>query len=169
MINKSTYLGIPLRRRKNRRLLVGGYWAVVLLFLEFIYCSPVLQILLLGRFPGNGWLGFLSIMLTGPLFGYLTTCLGGVSGNGLISDWDGPFDERDIRLRNAAHFEAYRIFRVIIVIIVPLTMVVVIVFGTFWSHYQRLSVPLLSLLWFLVFSLPQSLILWFEPDMEEPQ
>jgi hypothetical protein len=164
MINKVTYLGIPLRRRKNRRLLVAGYWAVVLLFLGFIYYSPVLQILSRGSFLGNGWLGFPCIMLTGILFGHLTTCLGGVSGKGLISEWDGPIDERDIRLRNAAHFEAYQIFRIIIV---PIAMLSVIAFATVWSHYQRLAVPLLPLLWFLVFNLPQSLILWFEPDMEE--
>jgi hypothetical protein len=102
--------------------------------------------------------------LVGLLFGYLTTCLGGVSNRGPITAWDGPFDERDIRLRNAAHFEAYRIFRMIIV---PIAIVLAIVFDTVWTNYQRLGAPLLILLWLLVFNLPQSLILWFEPDMEE--
>jgi hypothetical protein len=164
MINKATYLRIPLRRRKNRRWLVAGYWAVVLLCLASFYWSPVLQILLHGSFRGQGLAGVLAPILTGVLFGYLTTCLGGVSERGPITAWDGPFDERDIRLRNAAHFEAYRIFRMIIV---PIAIVLAIVFGTVWANYQRLGAPLLILLWLLVFNLPQSLILWFEPNMEE--
>jgi hypothetical protein len=166
MIGKTSYLGIPLRLRRNRRWLVTGYWLVVLSSLGFLYWGPVLQILLQGRFLGHGRAEVFAPLLTGLLFGYLTTCLGGVSGRGLLPEWDGPFDERDIRLRNAAHFEAYKIFRMIIF---PIAMMLAIVFGTIWSHYQQLGAPLLMLLWFLVFSLPQSLILWFEPDMEEAQ
>jgi hypothetical protein len=166
MIKKATYLGIPIRRRKNRRWLVVSYWIVVLVFLASLHWNPAMQSLLLGRFPSHGWAGPVATILTSVLFGYLTTCLGGVFERGMLSEWDGPLDERDIRVRNAAHFEAYRIFRMIIF---PFALILAVVFGTVWSHYQKLAAPLLLLLWCLVFSLPQSLILWFEPDMEEPQ
>lgn len=165
MINRPTYLGISLRRRKNRRWLVAGYWTVVLSSLASLHWSPAFQMLLLGRFPVHGWVQALAPIFTGLLFGYLTTCLGGVSGRGMLPEWDGPFDERDIRLINAAHFEAYRVFRMVIT---PIAIALAVVFGTVWSPYQRLAAPLLLLLWLLVFSLPQSLILWFEPDMETP-
>lgn len=170
MIKKTVYLGIPLARRRNRRWLVVGYWVVVLAFLASLNSNPAMKTLLLGRFPSHGWVGPVATLLSSVFFGYLTACLGGVSERGMLSEWDGPLDERDIRLRNAAHFEAYRIFRMIIF---PFALILAVLFGTVWSRYQKLAAPLLLLLWCLVFSLPQSLILWHEPDvapdMEIPQ
>ena len=165
MINHATYLGISLQRRRNRRWLVASYWAAVSMSAASLHWNPAIRLLVRGRFLGHGWAEALASIFTGVLFGYLTVCLGGVSDRGILPEWDAPFDERGIRLRNAAHFEAYRIFRMIIA---PVAIVTAILFCTVWSHYQSLAAPLFLLLWCLVFSLPQSLILWWEPDMEEP-
>jgi hypothetical protein len=78
---------------------------------------------------------------------------------------DRPLDERDIRLRNAAHYNAYSLLKW------------VIFFGFIFGISADLNhlllrikptiIPLLGLFVLVVFNLPQSLILWFEPDMEE--
>ena len=78
------------------------------------------------------------------------------------SDSGAALDERTIRLRNAAHYEAYKIVR-ILVFVVPL---LILCFSTIWRSVSWLGAPIGLILALLALNLPQSLILWFEPDLE---
>jgi len=182
MINKRTFWGIHLATRRTRRWLVVGYWAVVLALLA-----------LLSRLIGEPnhlirdyW--FLGIWITPFLLGFL----GGTRPSGPVRDFlgrsserpellentvktlrdpgnrewtkeDRPLDERDIKLRNDAHYKAYGVMRG------------VALFGFLAVVYQQIPQapnvrePLLWLLLTVIWSLPQSIILWTEPDMEEAE
>ena len=127
MINKRSYLGIPLARRVTRRWLVAGYWMLILV---------VLAIGSLGMSIYPDWFGHSRFVPWVWLVTVLLGSLGGINTGGPVRDFKGrpsdrpnlldntirtlmdprnqewmkenpPLDERDIRLRNAAHFEAY--------------------------------------------------------------
>jgi hypothetical protein len=133
----------------------------------------------------------------GLSLGFLLAFLGGSEGIGPLSSFDGSdsvwrrwsllemldtaicrmrgvkqtgpesgLDERDIRLRNAAHYEAYR---VVSRIVLPLSMPVAIAFATIWSGHKWLLLPIFGGAFLLVWNLPQTLILWWEPDVEEQE
>lgn len=190
MISRRVWLGIPLGRRRNRRRLVVGYWFFALVFLSFLGSEPV-RAWYSQRFPAS--LG--ASVLTGLIFGCLIAFLGGNEGIGPLSSFDGSYsdwrkwsllealdravcrmrgikleaeesvlDERDIRLRNAAHYEAYR---VVARIILPLSVAIGIAFATIWSVHKWLALPVFGLAFLAVWNLPQTLILWWEPDVED--
>jgi hypothetical protein len=187
MINRRSYLGIPMARRRNRRLLVAAYWVSVLAILisasEMFYRSA---------FPKHWW----TIFIAGGLIGSLIAFLGGAGQIGPVADFDGDttppsrwiplemadalvrrlrgdrsenridaaMDERDIRLRNAAHYEAYRVLREIVL---PALIAAFVIFHFFLTRYEYISIPIYCLLLLVIYNLPQSLILWWEPDIEE--
>ena len=130
MINKRSFLGISMVRRRTRRWVVAGYWVVVLVFLGLAFFAASKH---------QNWL-FDSLNLPYVLVVSLSVgLLGGTSPGGPVRDFsgrqverptmlenvrtlidqrnrkrvneDGPLDERDIRLRNAAHYESYRAVR----------------------------------------------------------
>jgi hypothetical protein len=81
---------------------------------------------------------------------------------------DRSFDERDIRLRDRAHYQAYRVLRSILGLAVILVIPILFASDTpdLIRRYGLLFIPLICLLVLVVWSLPQSIILWSEPDME---
>ena len=190
MINKRTYLGIPLLCRRNRRRLVVGYWISVLFVLIFGSVICWREALSLTRW----WVG----PVIGLAIGTLITFLGGVGSVGPIPNFDGdttpppkwaplaivdssirrlkhetrknvaeyPLDERDLRLRNAAHYEAYRLLREFVVPIAGAIFVALLVSP---SRYKLLAAPIILFFVLVIYNLPQTLILWWEPDMEDAQ
>jgi hypothetical protein len=186
MISRRIWFGIPLGRRSNRRWLVAGYWAVSVAVLGSLW-SPAMNLLMMH--------GFWPPLLIGLTYGSLAVFLGGTSGIGPVSSFDGDFsswskwslvgaldtiickvrgaepdtsesllDERDIRLRNAAHYEAYRI---VMRIILPLGVALGFAFATIWSRYKLFAVPVFGVAFLVLLNLPQTLILWWEPDVDE--
>jgi hypothetical protein len=183
MISKRTYLAISLASRSNRRWLVLGYWLIVVLaaagaasWFHYLASQPV-----------RPKIGFIPAICTGLCVGWLLTALGGMGGKGPVSSfeppspswrelwraargwqgrkgiWEEALDERDIRLCNAAHYEAYKVVR-FIALFVP---VLIVLFGTILRKQMWLTPSVGLVLLLVVFNLPQTLILWWEPDMEE--
>ena len=69
-------------------------------------------------------------------------------------------DERELRVRNAAHYRAYGLLRL---------LGSALVFAAVADHINELAAAResLLLLFFLIIEwLPQSILLWTEPDME---
>lgn len=190
MINRRSYLGIPLGTRRNRGWLVAAYWFSVVVTLAF---GSVF--LYRGRFTMAHW--WISATL-GGLIGTMFIFLGGSRQIGPLVDFDGDptppspwiplvaadnivrwlkndaeenridrsLDERDIRLRNAAHFEAYQVVRRILV---PAAFVMFVVSDTILRNRRFIFLPISLLMTLVIYNLPQSLILWWEPDVEELQ
>jgi hypothetical protein len=184
MISKRTFLAIPLASRSNRRWLVFSYWVIVLLFAAVATCWFHYALNQTVRLR----VGVVQTIGIGLCVGWLFTALGGVGGKGPVSSFEPSsrswkerwrtargwharkefgqetaLDERDIRLCNAAHYEAYKVVR-LIALLVPFLFVL---FGTVLRKqiWMAPSVGLILLL--VIFNLPQTLILWWEPDMEE--
>jgi len=184
MINKRRLLGISLAGRSTRRWFVVGYWAIVLSLVGIES-----QLRPGAPFPSDkSWWVYLAIFSSVGI-------LGGTDKNGAVRRFDCPtpdeqtkadytfmtvediaerkrvekekqLDERDTMLRNAMHYRAYAIIRRGAF----LAAVVVWVLG---ASQSAQSVHIRNfLLWFvfvIFMSLPQSLILWTEPDMEGAQ
>ena len=183
MINTRSFLGISMTKRHTRRLLVVGYWSVVLTLIGIV----LLSLRTSGTFFGMPaeWPFMLIVVLMAGL-------LGGYGNLGLVRAFDGRssedrmlvdysfmalsdiaarkeaeketrLDERERNLRNAAHYKAYSAVR----------WVGFVCFFAFMPQQARMTVSLreafLSLLFLGIWGLPQTIILWTEPDMEEPQ
>lgn len=186
MISRSVYLGISMCRRRARRRLVVGYWTAVVLMLA-------LGAVTAHQRPGlfdPWWVP----LLIGGFLGTATVFLGGSARLGPLPDFDsdptpppawvplqvanrilsrgagnGDFsiaslDERDFRLRDRAHYSAYRFLRQWLIWALISAYVL---FQYIYPHHEFLAIPVYALLILVVFNLPQSLILWTEPDMEE--
>lgn len=184
MICRRTFLGVSLASRRNRRLLVLFYWLIVLLaaagaasWFRYIANQPV-----------RPQIGFMQAICPALCLGWLLTALGGVGGKGPVSSFEPSssswkklwrtangwhareevgqvtaLDERDIRLCNAAHYEAYKVVRSIALFLPPL----IVLFGTVLRKQIWLAPSVGLVLLLVIFNLPQTLILWWEPDMEE--
>ena len=190
MIRKGTYLGLPLAGRKNRRMLVLGYWMIVA-FAAVVAATWFRYEESLPVRPHLNDIGtILAGLCSGLCFGWLLTALGGLNSRGPVSSFEPPpsriselwrvargwhgrkrlgeesaLDERDIRLCNAAHYEAYKVVRGV-ALLLP---VLIVLFGTAFRKTLWLAPPIGLVLLLVVFNLPQTLILWNEPDMEEPR
>jgi hypothetical protein len=183
MIKRRSLLGIPLARRSARRLFVVGYWAVALLLVAA-------ESQLWGSNPNQFLVRWILVLIL-SLPGYL----GGTDPRGAVREFNGPtpddpdstdytfmtvddiaakkleererrLDERDTMLRNAIHYRAYAILRRSAILVAFSLLVLSMPTFARFAHLRML------LLWcvFIVFmSLPQSIILWTEPDMEEVQ
>jgi len=184
MINKSSFWGISLVRRRTRRILVIAYWAAV-----FLVTSVDGAI----NFWSPGWRNHFWITAIWTVcFALLGSFLGGLGTGGPVRNFegrrpqkpnlidntlrtlinpadvgwqreDGPLDERDIRLRNAAHYEAYRAIKFIFLV----GFLAFILLGTVLQRYKTLTEPVFLVLFLIAMNLPQTLILWYEPDMEQ--
>jgi len=195
MINRRIYLGIPMSSRRNRRALVAGYWSVSVLLL---ICATIL-FFDDPRFLEHWWMAITIGLLVGLMLCFLGggAQLGPVAdfdgdpkppprwalieaADRLIYRWkhgeaEQPLelnlDERDRRLRDHAHYRAYRILRMILqaAIIAGVLLFTRPDAWTLLRRYNFVLVPFSFLLILLLWNLPQSIILWNEPDMEEPR
>jgi hypothetical protein len=167
MLQTSTLLGISMVSRKNRRLFVTAIYMVVLLMLFGIvmipwghsrYFQPVLCSVFL--LPIN-----LSFYLFGSVVKQTVFPELRVEPTILVltrkRHEPGEPDERDLAVRNAAYFTAYRILAAYSLLIC------LMLWPAFNSGDNR--IPLLLILPLLVFAptLPQAVILWTEHDVPE--
>jgi hypothetical protein len=183
MIVRQRWMGIPLALRRNRRWCVGTYWLMVASAFAslawFGYRTGELPVL-----SNPTWLYVAAISLTG--------ILGGRERNGLIrlfpkgrqapddysfmtpediaakkeqlkTNW---WDERETTALQRYQSRAYSIVRLGFY---PVLCALIVLDVPAAAKYTFLREPLLWLLLVVLWSLPQTLILWTEPDMEEPQ
>jgi hypothetical protein len=182
MIGRQRWMGIPLARRRNRRGCVALYWLMV--------ASVCTLLAWIGSKNGN------PLVFDNPTWFYaaavaLTGILGGLGRNGLIrlfprarqvpDDYSfmtsediaakkkqlktDQWDERETTALQRYQSRAYSIVRLgsypalcaLIVLDLPAT-----------AKYTFPREPLLWLLLVVLWSLPQTLILWTESDMESP-
>jgi hypothetical protein len=176
MIPTSRYLGGPfLARRRNRRWLVGLYWGLMVPLTMFVvgraFSRPqlewffypmvvlmVVNLLNLGRFG----LKPVGSMPRRPDLNILRFGRGAAERKEIEADWN--YDEREIRERDRVYFRAYR-------------WALGLSFGLFtalalseavWPEWSRWLGPVfLCLLIAVIAGLPQTLVLWNQPDVEE--
>jgi hypothetical protein len=169
MISRRELLMILRLRRGTRRRLVLAYWAAVLAFvgaIAFILRSH-------GSLAGDirlFWLFWAVTTVPMMLFHIRRSFSHSSKPQTLLQpakpdreSEDRPMDERDSYLSYRANAHAYVVLQLFISLSVLWLM---------WMESTGLSalrVPLLWLLYIAAVSLPQSMILWTEPDMEEPQ
>jgi hypothetical protein len=70
-------------------------------------------------------------------------------------------DEREVRVRNAAHYRAYAVLRWVG------SLLVIAAVADRVDEFAAARESLLLLFFLIIQWLPQSILLWTEPDMEE--
>jgi hypothetical protein len=175
VIGQTSFLGMPLKTQRQRRLLVVLYYAAFFSFSAF------------GLWKSQGHVGYLipqvltfggllgGIKIGGPVKVYSDSMVPVGGGSGVqtlnlegrkaFDDRISPtlLDERERSQRNFAHYHAYRILRWTLGVACCAYWL-----SLNWS-YAWLSTKGPILAWILlvyVLSLPQSVLLWTEP--EEP-
>lgn len=173
MIEETSFIGIPLRTLRQRRLLVGGYYVFLLALAavglwekgsNFGFLIP--QIMTLGGLLGG-------IRIGGPVKYYYDSNRPQPDGSGIqtlnlsgrrpFSLWPGsePLDERERAERDAAHFKAYRIM-VITLAVVGCAYWGVATWAAPWISSKGPFIIWLMLIY--VLSLPAAVLLWTEPQ-----
>ena len=170
MLNTPKILGISMAPQRNRRSFVIATYAILVAVVAIVLTLPPLG----GRIRSM-WLLFLPLaynVVGYAVFGKLVrptvltprggkmTSLGLAPGQRNV---DEP-DERELTIRNAAHYQAFRAATVY-------GLILWMSFPLIW-HLSApavvlsvilLATPLLTMLW----TLPQAIILWTEPDAPE--
>jgi hypothetical protein len=171
MLKAPSFLGFSMVRRNNRRLLVAVTYAAFLALM-------VTAIIIL---PSRGlhaivWMCLILAynLISRAIFGRLVkdTVLPEMRGGEMTSlgltptrrrTEDEP-DERDVAVRNAAYFEAYRALAVYsIVVWVASPLVFELNASTAVRLIQLIAMPLVV----IALTLPQAVVLWTEPDVPE--
>lgn len=166
MIESTSFLGMPLRTQHQRRLVVAAYYALLMAIVAFSawqgerFWAPLSALtIMLGGLLGG-------IKIGGPVkpYGKVSQPLALQSLNlagrrpfGLQE----PLDERERLQRDHAHFTAYRLLYATLAVLALFYTAGRDIAPQFITHVTPL------LLWaFLVYmlSLPQSVVLWTEPD-----
>jgi hypothetical protein len=160
-------------RRNNRR------WLVAITYATFLALMAALIIILSPTRGQNGTVLMMCLVLayngvSRAVFGSLVrnTVLPEVRGGEVTSlgltparrrGEDEP-DERDVAVRNAAYFQAYRAVAVYsIVLWLASPMVYEVSASTALRLIQLVTMPLVA----MALTLPQAVILWTEPDVPE--
>lgn len=168
MIESTTFLGMPLRTLHQRRILVVGYYVVLLFFaaVALWMAHDMLVVLLPQTVMLGGLLG--GIKMGGPVKPYAAPAALESTGSIVSLNLQGrrrfgsssPLDEREQMQRDHAHYTAYRI----------LMLTLGLAFAICWMPLDSQALWLKQreaiLLWLLLvyaLSLPQSVLLWTEP------
>jgi hypothetical protein len=187
MISINKMLGFSYARRSTRRWIVAAYWCAMTLgcagfqrqytshginsiciglVFNFIVCTGLLGGVRGGgpvrAFRGVRWIPWATewkdYQFQDPLPQSLTQM-----ATSEPSDVYTPLDERETWERDRMHFIAYTLVRWLTLLLFALY----ILFGAIHAEWLRVVGPLiLFLITLTLWSLPQSLILWTEPDME---
>lgn len=169
MLDQPMMRDISIASQKKRRLLVTATYTVLVAVLAVIAVKPsfLSEIGELGR-----QLLVIAVGLVPILFFYLAKLPipGGSSIEmtrlGLTPGPRDPddLDERQVATRNAAHYQAFRfVFWYSLVLLIASVLMDDLNPAT----ARRLMVTLTMLLFFVVWTLPQAIILWTEPDAPE--
>jgi hypothetical protein len=156
-------------RQKTRRRWVVTFWCLMMMF----FCVSLLSVF------RHGPVAMLAVQLV--LYAYtMSVVLGGVGAGGFVKSFRGKqtlfvlaapgrsqasfsLDERETRLRDRAHYTAYAAARWLALALFS-TFAALLVFNPVWAN--RVAPSFFFLLTWTVWSLPQSIILWTEPDMD---
>jgi hypothetical protein len=171
MLGTPAFLSFSMVRRNHRRLLVAATYATVLALM-----AAVILILPSGRQMNAIWMCFVLgyNVVSRSIFGRLVkdTVLPEFRGGDLTSlglaprrnrSEDEP-DEREVAVRNAAYFKAYRALAVCsIAIWVASPFFFSLSAATAVRVLQLFALPLLA----IAMTLPQAVVLWTEPDVPE--
>lgn len=167
MLNTPKILGISMAPRKNRRLFVMVTYAILVACLAAIPVVPFWH----NRIQAAWGLLFFLIYIMGNhlLFGSIVEPFMAYSLRNeeeLISLRSAPRghdpDERDLAVRNAAHYQAFRVAAIYGLVVWVAIMGSTTLNGSAVA-LSILIIPLLAMLW----TLPQAIILWTEPDVPE--
>jgi len=182
MISESAHpFGLTIGLRRTRRWLVAGYW--LLITASFVPLELGESKALTHTLRG-------APLLPLQILVFLPALLGGVRTGGLVKPFRGTrwvplledntpltifakphthpaeadLDERETLQRDRVHFLAYTVSRWMVLGLMVLYCIV-----NTWNPLlgQRLGVACFCLVALTLWSLPQSMILWTEPDMEE--
>jgi len=178
--------GLSVARRSTRRFLVVVYWLGIAAFVAAFAFDQM-----------RHTLDVFGIIIALQILTNLPSLLGGVRAGGVIKPYRGvrwaplldrddvqtvfsgarpvigsaaaadlALDERETRLRDRVHFVAYTLMRWITLFLFA-GYAGFAIYRPEWTRQAGLF--LFILLALVLWSLPQTLILWTEPDMEEPQ
>jgi hypothetical protein len=186
IVEQYKIFGVPVSQRRTRRVLVVGYWCLVAFFCRVFLLHQAHH----GIEDMGPW-----IVL--PAIFNLSGLLGGVRAGGAVKPFSGAhwisnspstagegtqtlfgtglrtgadegwaLDERERLERNGVHFVAYTIARWFALLLLAIYAALG---AAHVAWFNRIGPFFVFLLTQVLWSLPQSLILWTEPDMEEPQ
>jgi len=186
MVKQVSFKGLQLKTRTQRRVLVVGYYAVLLAVGTTLLVQPGQRdIVALINFAFFSCLLLGGIYGRGPVKSYTKPILPLEAGGGLSfwdkkgdevqslglgsrqpdredgsSDWE-PLDEREQTERDHAHYEAYRLLRWTLGI-----GVVAYWLSLNWTYpWLNAKLPVLAMVVLVyVLSLPQAVVLWTEPE-----
>jgi hypothetical protein len=173
MLKTPEVLGFSMVHRNHRR------WLVVVTYVTFLALMAALTIILPPMRGQSGTVMMMCLILaynvvSRGVFGGLVkdTVLPEVRGGEMTSlgltparrrGEDEP-DERDVAVRNAAYFQAYRAVAVYSMVVwVASAMVYEVSASTALRLIQLVTMPLVA----MALTLPQAVILWTEPDVPE--
>jgi hypothetical protein len=171
-------------RQKARRRYVAILWCIMML----LFCASLLSEI------RNRTNAIQTPMLVEMAF-CMSLVLGGVSAGGMVKSFRGlqplplpeeksqlqplfeaaasaqspapaHLDERETRLRDRAHYTAYAVARWLTLALFSI-YAALFVFHVAWAN--RIVPSFFFLLTWTVWGLPQSIILWSEPDMDESE
>lgn len=177
------FFGTRITRRSSRRWIVAAFWCYALA----MAVAPTVRQIHHELTPLGAYLTFFLLLL-------VTLCLGGVCVGGMVRPFrnahfvraqqrpkiqplfvqaakargipdlrDFSLDEREVLDRDQCHFLAYTVVRWS----APVLMGLYCGLGTWRPEAMATLGPLfLYLLTLVLWSLPQSILLWTEPDME---
>ncbi len=174
MIYKQSFLGIPIAPRSNRRWLVVAYWAIAFsvttLAMQILYSHPqsptgprviIVYLFIFGASGLSRIVWDTSFTVKNVSAGIRTLFDSALVGKRTANP---PRDERERNDWNKAHITAYAWLSLAAIFALPVQL---------W-HYllpdsKQVREPLIWLLLLVILNLPQSILLWNEPDMEDAQ
>jgi hypothetical protein len=169
--------GWSISRRSTRRWIVMGYWLLTAFWAYAILMYAI-------RHHG----AFMSFSIIYPML-WLPAFLGGVRAGGAVKPFRSTYwvsvpdragmislfhrdtaaqqemelDEREIRLRDCVHFVSYTVVRWLALVFFALYALI----STQHPEWLGISGPVfLFVIVMMLWGLPQSIILWNEPDVE---
>ena len=157
-------------RQRTRRRWVVTFWCVM----TMLFCVSLLSVF------RRGPEAMLAVQLV--LYAYtMSVVMGGVSAGGFVKSFRGKqpllvlaapgqtqaslhLDERETRLRDRAHYTAYAVARWLALALFSIYAALLVFHA---GVANKIAPSFFFLLTWTVWSLPQSIILWTEPDMDE--
>ena len=175
MLKSPAFLGFSMVRRDSRRRLVVVTYAILLALMAVMMVVPLSAPRMIGgRSAGLIWCLILTYnVVSWSIFGRLAKDMvlpqirgGEITSLGLAPrrrSGDG-LDERELAVRNAAYFTAYRVVAVYSIIA---WMALICSFDLSASIALSLRLWLFIPLLTMVLTLPPAVVLWTEPDVPE--
>ena len=186
MIVKRAVFGISLARRSTRRLLLACFWTTIAAFAGVMALRAADLLLRLHKtdpMPIGATDGLTAALIfyllsraalgnvvdfegsefkaSSPI-PFLNGFIDGFRSAGINNTHFAKIDERTVSIRNLVHFDAYRKLRSVVL----WTALLLIFLSSTLEQHKWLAAPLCFIFFLGLMFLPQTLVLWTEPDME---